>query len=79
MRAEGQPPRYAFRLEDLRQWHIIEAVCWQCNRTAVIRHDVLKRGRPLHARVVDLEAKLRCKECDRRGGHSLSIRSMPRD
>jgi len=24
------PPRYDFRLEDLRAWHLVEASCRQC-------------------------------------------------
>lgn len=65
------PPRYAFRVEDLRVWHEVEAACPNCRHHAVIDHASLTRGRPNHMRLVDLEMKLRCRRCGRRGGRTL--------
>ena len=48
------PPRYAFRLEDLRVWHVVEAACPSCRHRAVIDHPRLTYGRPSHMRLVDL-------------------------
>jgi uncharacterized protein YbaR (Trm112 family) len=73
------PPRYAFRLEDLRRWHLVEAACPVCRHRAVIHHARLMNGRPNHTRLVDLEAKLWCQRCGHRGGHSLIVRMRPRD
>ena len=73
------PPRYAFRLEDLRVWHEVEAACRSCRHRAVIDHASLTYGRPNHARLVDLEMKLRCRRCGRRGGHTLTVSLRPRD
>jgi C4-type Zn-finger protein len=73
------PPRYAFRLEDLRRWHIVEAACPICRHRAVIDHAYLTNGRPNHTRLVDLETRLRCKRCGHRGGHALAVRMRKRD
>lgn len=72
------PPRYAFRLEDLRVWHEVEATCLNCRHRAVIDHARLTQGQPNYARLVDLEMKLRCRRCGRRGGHTITV-LRPRD
>ena len=73
------PPRYAFRLEDLRAWHLVEAACPYCRRRAAIDHARLTQGRPNSMRLAALEARLRCRRCGRRGGHTLSVSLRPRD
>jgi len=47
-----------FRIKDLREWHVVEAVCWHCKRTGVIDKKKLIRGRSPETRLVDLESKL---------------------
>lgn len=76
---ENMPPRYAFRLEDLRTWHVVEAVCGSCRHRAVIHHGVLAHGRPSSMRLTELKVKLRCRRCDRRGGHTITVSLRPRD
>jgi hypothetical protein len=73
------PPRYAFRLEDLRAWHLVEASCAKCRHRAVIPHQLLTHGRPNYTRLYDLERKLRCQRCGARGRSSLAVRPRPRD
>jgi hypothetical protein len=73
------PPRYAFRVEDLRAWHVVEAACGGCRHRAVIEHASVSRGRPGSTRLADLERKLRCRRCGRRGGHTLTVSLRPRD
>ena len=73
------PPRYAFRLDDLRAWHVIEAACGSCWHRAVIDHARLTHGRPGAMRLADLETRLRCQRCGRRRGHSLTVSLRPRD
>jgi hypothetical protein len=73
------PPRYAFRLEDLRVWHVVEAACPSCRHRAVIDHARLTHGRPDSLRLIDLEVKLRCRHCGRHGGHTLTVSLRPRD
>jgi hypothetical protein len=52
---DTMPPRYAFRLEDLRTWHVVEAECGSCGHRAVIDHASLTHGRPSSMRLADLE------------------------
>jgi len=73
------PPRYAFRLEDLRAWHVVEAACDSCRHRAVIDHRSLTEGQPSSMRLADFETRLRCRRCGHRGGHSLTISLRPRD
>jgi hypothetical protein len=73
-----RPAMHGFRLEHLRPWHVVEAVCWRCSRTAIVPHDVLTRGRPPYTRLLDLERKLRCRKCGRRGDTDLTVRMMER-
>jgi hypothetical protein len=73
------PPRYAFRLEDLRAWHVVEASCQCCRHRALLAHDLLRRGRPSYTRLFDLERALRCLRCGSCGQASLAIRLRPRD
>ena len=48
-------------------------------RRSVVDHAHLTHGRPNFTRLTDLETKLRCRQCGRRGGHSLSVSLRPRD
>jgi hypothetical protein len=75
---DKRPPMYDFRLRDLRAWHIVEAICWRCNRTGVVPHAALWRGRDGDDRLTHLERKLRCKVCRRRGDHTITVKMMER-
>jgi hypothetical protein len=76
---DRMPPRHAFRLEDLRAWHAVEAECSSCRHQAVIDHARLIQGRSNPMRLADLETGLRCRRCGRRGGHTISVSLRPRD
>jgi len=39
------PPRYAFRLEDLRVFHFVRASCHACGHKAIIANAALLQGR----------------------------------
>jgi hypothetical protein len=73
------PPRYDFRLEDLRAWHLVEASCRHCRHRARVAHESLQRGRPSYTRLFELERVLRCLRCGARGQASLAVRLRPRD
>jgi hypothetical protein len=73
------PPRYDFRLEDLRAWHLVEVSCRRCRHRAPVDHELLLRGRPSYTRLFELERALRCLRCDACGQASLAIRLRPRD
>jgi hypothetical protein len=72
-------PYYAFRLDDLRAWHVVVATCGQCRHEAPIRHPQLIGGRPRHMRLRDLEPKLRCKRCGNQQHNRFSVGIARRD
>jgi hypothetical protein len=76
-RSDG-PAFERFRLQDLRQWHIVEAVCLACRRRETIPQARLRRSAAAGDRLADLERRLRCRTCGRRG-HRLTIRMAPRN
>jgi DNA-directed RNA polymerase subunit RPC12/RpoP len=73
------PPRYAFRLEDLRAFHFVQANCLACGRKTVIANATLLQGRPGYTRLTSLERQLRCRRCGARGKASLEVAFRPRD
>jgi hypothetical protein len=73
------PPRYVFRLEDLRVFHQVRASCHACAHKAIIPNSALQQGRPNYTRLVSLERQLRCCNCGARGKGSLEVELRPRD
>ena len=73
------PPRYAFRLEDLRVFHQVGANCHACGHKAIIPNAALVQGRPGYTRLTDLERQLRCQRCGARGKATLELEFRPRD
>jgi hypothetical protein len=73
------PPRYAFRLEDLRIFHLVRAQCHACGHKAVIPNATLLQGRPGYTRLMALERQLRCRNCGVKGKASLDVEFRPRD
>jgi hypothetical protein len=74
-----KPPRYDFRLENLRFWHLVEAACSRCGHKAVITHQLLIRDLRSFTRLFDLGRALRCRRCGARGQASLAVRPRSRD
>jgi hypothetical protein len=79
MRSPTAPPRYAFRLEDLRVFHLVMACCHACAHKALIPNATVLQGRPGHTRLMSLEKQLRCGKCGARGRASLEVVPRPRD
>jgi len=73
------PPRYDFRLEDLRAWHLVEASCRHCRHRTLVAHELLRHGRPPYTRLFEIERALRCRRCGARGQASPAVRLRPRD
>ena len=73
------PPRYAFRLEDLRVFHFVRASCHTCGHKAIIPNAALLQGRPGYTRLMSLERRLRCQRCGARGKATLDVELRPRD
>ena len=72
-------PRYAFRLEDLRVFHLVRASCHACGHKAIIPNGTLLQGRPGYTRLMALERQLHCQRCGVRGRASLDVEFRPRD
>ena len=73
------PPRYALRLDDLRPWHVIIAICAACRRRAHVAAALLQHGRPPHTRLLHVERKLWCSGCSNRRGNTLTVSMAPRN
>ena len=73
------PPRYDFRLEDLRVFHLVRASCHACAHKTIIPNSTLLQGRPGYMRLMELERQLRCRNCGARGKASLDVEFRPRD
>jgi hypothetical protein len=72
-------PYYAFRLEDLRTWHMVVATCGQCRHQGPVHQPLLIRGRPRHTRLRDLELMLRCRRCGNSRHNRFSVGIARRD
>jgi hypothetical protein len=67
-------PLYAARLEDLGLGNLVQLEC-ACGRTAVFTPAMLRTaGVEPAEKVVDLESRFRCRECDARGKAAVSIK-----
>jgi hypothetical protein len=73
------PPRYAFRLDDLRVFHFVRASCHACGHKVIIPNTALQQDRPGYMRLIALERQLRCQRCGARGKASLEVELRPRD
>jgi hypothetical protein len=73
------PARYAFRLEDLRAFHLVRASCHACGHKTIIPNAALLQGRAGYTRLMALERQLRCRKCGARGKASLDVEFRLRD
>jgi hypothetical protein len=73
------PPRYDFRLEDLRAFHLVRAHCQACGHKAIIPNTALQQGQPGYTRLTSLQRRLRCRRCGVRGKALLEMEFRPRD
>ena len=69
-------PLYAARIEDLGPGDFVKFECATCGHDALIPPSSLLQGLrlPPYTPVLDLERRLRCRECDQRGKAIVSIR-----
>jgi DNA-directed RNA polymerase subunit RPC12/RpoP len=73
------PPRYAIRLGDLRHWHVVTVTCPTCGHKGRVDATALGRGRPDHTRLMDLERKLRCRQCGNREDNRILVSMASRE
>jgi len=69
-------PLYAARIEDLGPGDFVKVECIACGHDELISPSSLVHGLrlPPYTPVLDLEPRLRCRECDARGKAVVSIR-----
>ena len=69
-------PLYAARIEDLGPGDFVNVECAACGHDMLIPASALLQGLrlPPASLVLDLEPRLRCRECDARGKAVVSIR-----
>jgi hypothetical protein len=65
--------KYALRLGDLRNWHLLTAVCSACRHRRQVRLWRLKARHPDYVRLVDVERRLRCMRCGHRGDNTVLV------
>jgi len=76
-RHKAMVPLYAARIEDLGPGDCVRVQCIACGHDDLLRADQLRvKGLrlPPTTLVLDLEPRLRCRECDARGKAVVSIR-----
>jgi tRNA (Thr-GGU) A37 N-methylase len=70
-------PLYAARIQDLGPGDFVKVECIACRHEELLPADRLRiKGLPLpsYTPVLDLEPRLRCRECDARGKAVVSIK-----
>jgi len=72
-------PAYELRLEDLREWHVLAVTCDKCGAKGVITPAQLSRKNKSYMRIVLLQKKFRCNDCDMRGASGWKVAMLPRD
>jgi hypothetical protein len=69
-------PKYNIRLGDLKPWHVLKVKCLRCNRVANVSPAPLLVRFGEHERLVDVEEKFACTECDNRWGNSVQVHDL---
>ena len=72
-------PRYQVRLEDLRDWHVLEIRCGRCSRTGRLYPSTLRRRWQGYMRLVELERHLVCRVCRNRDFNTWVVRKQDRN
>jgi hypothetical protein len=70
-------PLYAARIEDLGPGDFVKVECTACGHAELLASDQLRikgQALPVYTPVLDLERRLRCRECDARGKAVVSVR-----
>ena len=72
-------PRYQVRLEDLRDWHVLEVTCGRCGREGVVYPSHLRRRLPGYTRLLELEKRFACRACGNRTYNTWRVMAMSRN
>jgi hypothetical protein len=69
-------PLYAARVSDLGPTDVVKAECLECGHTQLLTGSMLETaGMKPFAPILDLEMRLRCRECDAKGRALVTVRS----
>jgi Zn ribbon nucleic-acid-binding protein len=66
-------------LEDLGPWHVLAVMCTHCSHTGQVAPASLRRHFRANQRIQDLEPRMRCTRCGRRGEHGWVVLRLPRN
>ena len=68
-------PLYATRIEDLGSGDFVKVDCAACQHVALLPPDALRKAGLLPAtKVLDLQDRLRCRGCGRKGRAVVSVK-----
>jgi hypothetical protein len=69
-------PLYAARIEDLGSGDFVKVECMSCGHTEMVPQVGLAVGLrfPPATRILDLEPRFRCRECDAKGEAVVTVR-----
>lgn len=72
-------PDHGFKtLGDLKEWHVLIAVCGNCTWQTTMDIGALARKHGQHMALETVRAKLHCRRCYNRSGNSLKVAKIPR-
>lgn len=77
--AESPAARDLLTVGELRSWHALAIMCAYCTHTGQVRAAWLQQRWPAGRRLIDLEGRMRCHRCGRRGGHGWVVLRLPRN
>ena len=66
-------PRYAVRLEDIKDGHCFRGRCLACAHEKIVTPDTLRGSFPEYTRIIEIEKKLKCEACGNGTGNILTV------
>lgn len=76
--ANWPAPRDQIKLGDLCSWHLLAVMCGGCGHAVELIPNRLRLRCSDYDRIQDIEPRMRCSRCKRRGGHGWTILKLPR-
>lgn len=67
------------RISDLREWHEMFGTCKLCARRVSLPRYVLVKQCGQHAKLVDVQTRLKCTSCKNDVANEIEVERMPRD
>lgn len=76
---EAIGPKYALRIHDLRNWHVLQVTCWKCGHLSLVYPSRLRQRWSGYERLMDIERKFRCTKCGNRHDNAWQVFRLPRN